>query len=381
MSAITPEDCQHIFMPPTEHVDNAPQKESSIVSLVQRVIELKENHVNKAKNNTLDRYNPILIGGDLFTMAYLIFQGVQTYAHISLPLLGLASLVCGVVAGVICVGVAFISLKESIQAFYNGDTKLGLRLLLDFIGMLGIGGIMILVPLATKFAALSCVTAFFAANPWVLPVLFFAITIPLLIEISCRVKNIYLKKDLATDLKLDELSKLLKNDIVNWSQISFLYENKNPFHPKIEGAKDLIERMEKFQSEMGVTVALEAFKLFESILKGKKEDAISHYEDLQRKISEWNAKQHVRLLQQILFVIAFVLSMVALRVHLPPTIVNSVENFLMAGANAIPLYMDTFWPFERNTTLVVPKVEQKELEAWFICTGESNLPSAFNRTF
>jgi hypothetical protein len=344
-----------------EYVESAPQKESSITSVVHRVMELKEEHVNKAKNNKWDRYNPVLIGGDLFTMAYLIFQGVQTYAHISLPLLGMATLVCGVAAGVITVGVAFLSLKESFQAFHNGDFKLGLRLLLDFIGLSGIGAIMILTPLAVKIAALGCLTAFFAANPWVLPVLFFAITIPLLIEISSRIKNIHLKKDLAADLKLDELLELLKKDIVNWSQISLLYENKNPFHSKIEGAEDLIERMEKLQSEIGVTAALEAFKLFECLLEENKEAALSYCEKLQQKIFEWNGKQHVRLLQQVLFVISFAVSMVALRVRLSPTLFNSIENFLMAGANAIPLYMDTFWPFERNTTLVVPKVEKDEV--------------------
>ncbi len=346
---------------PTGPIDAASQEESSIIPVVKRVIELKEREVNKAKNNLWDRYNPILIGGDVFTTAYLIFQGVQTYVHISLPLLGIATLVCGVVAGVISVGVAFLSLKEAIQAFHNGDYKLGFRLLVDFFSMLGIGVIMILAPLAIKIAALGCLTVFFAANPWALPVLFFIMTIPLLIEISSRIKNIYLKQDLAAVLKLEDLLKLLKNDIVNWNQISQLYEDKHLFSSKIEGPEDLIGRMEKFQAEMGVTAALEAFKLFEYLLEEKKGEALSQCKELQRKISEWNGKQHVRLLQQILYVFSFVVSMVALRVHLSPALFSSIENLAMAGANAIPLYMDVFWPFERNTTLVVPKVEQKDL--------------------
>lgn len=351
---------QHDFMP-TENVGDSPQEGSSISLIVRRVIDLKENHVNKAKDNICDRYNPILIGGDLFTMGYLIFQGVTTCAHLSLPFVAVATLICGVAAGVITIGVAFISLKESLQAFHNGDHKLGLRLLLDFVGLLGIGAIMILTPLAVKIAALGCLTVFFAAHPWVLPLLFFVITIPLFIEIGSRVINIYLEKDLAADLKLEELSNLLKKDVVNWGQISLLYTNKNPFRLEIENAEDLIERMESLQSGVGVTAAIEAFKLFESLLEQNKEEALSRCEKLQHEISEWNGKQHVRLLQQVLFVLAFILSMAALCFRPSPVLYASIENFLMAGANAIPLYMDTFWPFERNTTLVVPKVELEEM--------------------
>ncbi len=346
----------------TKCVEGSSDEKPSISSLVRRVIDSKESHINQAKDNKWDRYNPILIGGDLFTMAYLTFQGVTACAHISLPFVAVATLVCGVVAGVITVGVAFVSLKESIQAFHNGDFKLGFRLLLDFIGLLGIGAIMILTPLAAKIAALGCLATFFAAYPWVLPLLFFVITIPLLLEIGSRVANIYLEKDLAADLKLEKLFDLLNKDIVYWHQISLLYENKNPFHFEIEDAKDLIERMEILQSGIGVTAAVEAFKLFESLLEQNREAALLHFQKLHHEISDWNGKQHVRLLQQVLFVFAFILSMAGLFIRPSPTLYGPIENFMMAAANAIPLYMDTFWPFERNTTLVVPKVEEKEIQ-------------------
>lgn len=347
---------------PTEYVENSPLEEPTISALVHRVIAAKEEHIQQAKDNTWDRYNPILIGGDLFTMAYLTFQGVTACAHLSLPFVAVATLVCGVVAGVITVGVAFVSLKESLQAFHNKDWKLGLRLLLDFVGLLGIGAIMILTPLAAKFASLACLTAFFAAHPWVLPLLFFVITIPLLIEIGSRVINIYLEKDLATDLKLEKLFDLLKEDEVDWNEISLLYANTNPFHFEVKDAEDLIERMETLQSGIGVTAALKAFKLFECLLEQDKEEALAHFLELHKEISDWNGKQHVRLMQQVLFVFAFILSMAGLCIRPSPALYGPIENFLMAGANAIPLYMDTFWPFERNTTLVVPKVEKEEIE-------------------
>jgi hypothetical protein len=220
---------------------------------------------------------------------------------------------------------------------------------------------MILTPLATKVVALACLTTFFATNPWVLPLLFFVITIPLLIEIVCRITQIYTKKDTAAELKLNQLSVLLKQEKVDWDAIFGLYSKNDIFHSEMGAKNEIIARMEKLQSGIGVTVSLEAFRLFEHLLKKDKEGALLQMQALQEKIAEWNKKQHVRLLQQVLFVIAFIVSMVALRVHISPALLVSTENFLMAGANAIPLYMDCCWPFERNTTLVVPKVEVEEL--------------------
>ncbi len=339
-----------------------------ILSVVQRVIALKEKNVEDALNNRTDYKNHkmltlgevTLIGGDLFSTAYLIFQGVTPWVHISALTLGWVMLVCGCVAGTISVGVALLSLFESLQAFYNGNFGLGVRLFLDFIGLLGIGVIMILTALAVK-VAVGSVTVFFAAHPWILPLLYFAITIPLLIEISSKITKSCLNWDSAASLKLPELLNLLKKDQVDWNEIAELYEEGNPFHATIAGADDLIERMEIFQSEMGVRAGVEAFKLFECLLAQKDKEALAQCVKVQDEITKWNFKQFVRLCQQILYVIAFVLSILALHYFSLHVVLVSVTNFLLAEANAIPIYLDIFCPFERNTTLVVPKVEIGEL--------------------
>jgi hypothetical protein len=336
---------------------------TSLISRVHSVWTIKQEHVEKANNDKWHRYDPILIGGDLFTMGYLAFQGVTTYAPIPPEVMGTAILVCGVAAGVITILVAAVSLKESFQAFYNGKAHVhkGLRLLLDCIGLLGIGVVMVLTPLATKIAALHGLTTFFASYPWVLPLLFFVITIPLLIEIGAIIKNIVFKTDVAAELKLEDLSDLLSAKEVKWDVVFDLYKNKDVLPSEADEDQAVIDKMEALHAGMGVTASIETFKLFEHLLNQDKEQAMSQIQKVQNEISTWNKRQCVRLLQQVFFVIAFIVSMVALRVQISPTLLASIENFSMAVANAIPLYMDIFWPYERNTTLMVPKVEMKEL--------------------
>lgn len=345
-------------------------KDERLSAQVRSLLQKKEEHVQTALDNTWDRYNPILIGGDLFTTGYLLFEGVKACLPATQTMLGviISTMVCGVVAGVINIGVGFLCLKEAVQAFKNGDHFLGIRLMMDTIFCIAIGVVMILVSLATKVAILGGIGAFFAANPWVLPVLFFIITIPLLVEIGCRTGNIWLKRDLASKMQLDEVSKLLKQDTVDWGNLFRLFQN-TPFDlrkvaeqtTESDRLEMLSQKMEELQADMGVTAAVAAFKLLVQLLEHKKEGALAQMDLLNKEISDWNFAQHVRLFQQILYVAAFGGSMAALSPKVNANAMNAAINFSMAGANAIPFYMDTFWPFKRNTVMVVPKVEVEEI--------------------
>lgn len=333
------------------------QADERVANLMQQVIDQKEALTQAALKNRWNLSEVILIGGDLFSMGYLGFQGVQIVKSslTAIPTIAFSTLVCGVVAGAINIGVAGVCLKEGIQASKNGDKKLALRLYVDFTCLLIIGFIMMLASLAMRVCALGAITAFFSANPWLLPVLFFVLSIPITIEIVNRIKNIRKKQNLAAQLNTPDLSKLIHGTNL-----------ENPFHlqPLIDQARHgveqpfikraLSEKMEQFQADMGVEAALETFRLMRLILK--KEKTEEQFEKTKKKISEWNNAQYVRLLQQILYGAAFVVSLAALspRINIPA--VNGVETFSMAGANAIPLYMDTFWPFKRNTPIVVPMV-------------------------
>jgi hypothetical protein len=331
--------------------------EERVSNLMQQVIEEKDALVQSSLKNRMNATEAVQIGGDLFSMGYLAFQGAQIVkpSLAAIPAIAFASLTCGVIAGAINIGVAIVCLKEGIQASKNGDTKLATRLYIDFACLLAIGVIMMLTSIAVKVAALGALTAFFATNPWLLPVIFFILSIPIIVEVAGRIKNIWQNKDLASQLKTPELPQLIHGT-----------DEKNPFHlqPLIDMAqrgvadpfikRSLSEKMEQFQANMGVEASLETFRLMRQILRN--EEAREQLEKTKKKIAEWNNAQYVRMAQQALYTAAFGVSMAALspRINIPS--VNGAQTFAMAAANAIPLYMDTFWPFKRNTPVVVPMV-------------------------
>lgn len=379
MSALSAIGNRHIFDPPPQIKESSENDDSyskSLDGIMQRVLQQKEKKVKAALANKLERYNPILIGGDLLSMGFTAFQGAQCLfpAMQSITGIVLTSLVCGVVAGLINIGVAYISYQEARQAFKNGDQLLGWRLRFDAFFLLLIGVVMIIVSLAAKLTILGAVGAFFTANPWLLPLLFFIITIPLIYEILQRTKSIWFHQDLASSLKIKDLQNLLQKDITNWQEIAKLYTD-TPFdltelQKDMEQGKDeralidkLSQKMETLQADMGLEAGVEAFKLLLYILKKEKAAIISQLDLCKKKISSWNFAQHVRLTQQILYILGFILSMVALSPKVNANTWNAGQNFALVGANLIPLYMDLFWPFKRNTTLVVPKVEIEEAVA------------------
>lgn len=405
-----------------------PSVEERTADIVKQVLTKKEALLEKALSNKWDVYNPILIGGDLFTMGYLGFEVAKSLIPATAGLasfFSFATLFFGEIGGLINLGVALISFKEAAQAFYNGDWKLGTRLALDFICLLAIGSIMILASTALKASALSAIGGLFATNPWLLPLLFFIVTIPLLIEISSREKNILLNQDIASKIninkllqdiekglfelpelfkvdeqnkirleeRLDELKKCLEklqdrelkerllkkienaskellaekiqiNELEEW-----LFENTgtdSSIKAQIKEMKDLglklriTKRMEFFQAETGVKVALAAFKVWHAMLENDKEKAKASLNLLKEKVSEWNRKQHVRFTQQILYILGFGLSMGALAPK-AADLMNNLDTTAMVGANGVALYMDSCWATERNTPIVTPKVEIEDI--------------------
>lgn len=348
------------------------ETEMKTVRAMEQVLEAKKEHVQTALANKWDRYNPIFIFGDVFTIGYLGFQGVQALSPSvqSIAAVGAATLVCGVIAGVINIGVGIVSLKESIQAFRNGDKMLGMRLLLDFICCTAIGVVMILASLAIKVSILGGIGAFFASNPWLLPVLFFIITIPLLLELSCRINHIATSKDLGSQLQLNQLKTLLQQSEPDWDKIENLYEKEgNAFSLKkmdaFEGTEQLgylSTKMEELQADMGVTAAIEAFTLLRLIKQRKQKEALEQIEIVKTRVDEWNQSLYLRMAQQILYIIGFIVSMAALTPNVNADLLNGTQSFFLVGANVIPLFMDSCWPFKRNTPIVVPKVETSEIK-------------------
>lgn len=326
-------------------------------NLMEQVITEKQQNVQKALDGRVNVLEGLMIGGDAFSMGYLGFEGIQLAkpSLSKIPAIKTATMICGTIAGVINIAVAIICLKEGIQAWKNGDKKLAMRLILDFVCFLIIGSVMILASLALKVTALGAISAFLAANPWLMPVMFFVVSVPVFVEILTRIVNSMKKQDYAAELDKGDLNQLIEGK-----------DQKNPLHlaPLKEmlqrGVQDvfvkehLSQKMEALQADMGVEAAIETFRLLKQVLN--KEEFDEQQKRAKKKIAKWNRAQYVRLFQQVLFAGAFGLSMGKLmnpKINTPA--VNSSQSFAMSAANAIPLYMDINWPFMRNAPIVVPK--------------------------
>lgn len=338
-----------------------------VANAMESVLGAKEKKVQAALDNKLRRYNPIFIGGDIFTVGYMAFEGIKCFlpSVASIAAIGIATLICGVVAGVINIGVGLSSLPEAIQAFKNGDTLKGTRLMIDTICCIGIGTIMILASLAIQVSALGGVGAFFAANPWLLPVLFLVAAVPLIIELGYHIKNIAMGADLGSQLKLDELQNHLEAENPDWEAIEELYAETPLSLSSLENLDDdqlieeLSKKMEIFQQELETNSAVETFNLLLQIKKRDKNVALEKMTHLKKLIGERNNSLYVRMFQQFLYFVGFGMSMGAL--SFKPDLLNGIQNFFLMFANLIPLYMDTFWPFKRNTPMIVEQVEKKDL--------------------
>lgn len=335
----------------------------TISRLMQNIIDQKEANVEKALKGRVNPLEITMISGDLFNMGLMAFQGAQIIkpSIATIPAVSTASLVFGEIAGAITIAVSFICLKGGLQALKNGDKSLAMRLFLTFFSLALIGTIMIITSLATKVAALGAISLFFAANPWLLPVLFFTVSVPVLVEVGKRIKRSHEKSDLAAQLQTDNLENLIQGE-----------DPTNPFHllpllmmvlerKEKEAQEVLTHRMELLQADMGVEAAIDTFKLLKDVLEnntGKPKDVESRLKLVKSKISKWNRIQYIRLFQQVLYTAAFGVSMgTVIRPEINTTALKATQSFALSGANAIPLALDISEPFARNAPIVVAKAQ------------------------
>ncbi len=337
---------------------------SPITSFVKKIITSKEENREAKLQNKWERYHPGMLLGDVLTMGYTALVGIQ-FLRPGLANLGWISLVCGELGGLINIWVALQEFKECYQAFQNGDTLNGYKMLFDATLFAGIGVLMILVALSQKVVAMGSIAAFFAATPYLLPLLFFLITLPLLAEISYRVVMIALKQDLASKLDLDTIQQALSSsEKPDWELLlaptpfASLYTlcKSDPTHKEIPLLCDTL--MEQFQADMGVDAAIEAMRLFQQILADAEISLLqAQIERTQQEIQKWYTAQYTRFSQQMMYVIAFAVSMGALSPNAPADLLNGISNLGLALPNGMALGMDTFWPFKRNIPMIVPKID------------------------
>lgn len=414
------------------------------------------------KGYVLEDY--VMISGNLLDTGYLLLEA----AMVAIPAINtlatsIISSTCGVVGGAINIGVGIICLKEAHQASINGDTKLANRLYISGLLIILIGIVMIVASsasLAAKAGSASGLAAFFAANPWILPVLFLAATIPTLIEVCMRTGKIWGGKDVGSQLQLKIITKMLddeakkehKSTIAVASKILNLpkfqsvfkkadYETKNKAYYETTAAKKeefevlkalckekltqniakeakkikllrkksenqkllglldkqyhtyseenaeemkrviailfygekidlkestqvhkLSKKMEYLQAEIGVIAALQVFNLMATLIEAQEdpkteltvEQIAEKVKATQKEINSWNTTQHIRLVQQLLYVAAFPISFMALAPG--AKILGAVKDGVLGVASAIPIYLDAFKRFARNAPIVIKRI-------------------------
>ena len=258
---------------------------------------------------------------------------------------------------------------SAVKAFKADDNWQ--RLTLDCICLTLIGTLMILTSLSIKIAALGALAAFFAANPWLMPVLFLLSALPIASEVIGRVVKIYQEKDIGsqilklerkTDFTVTYTEKQGKAPVVK--SITYTLEQIQEMSPH-DRIVALNRIMNYFQTTIGADAAIKAFEYLESFIDpARVADRFTKQTALEKSLAEWNFAQKVRLFQQFLYLVSFVLSMALLKTpRQVGTALKEAQNGLLFTGNFIPFYMDSLWPFKRNTQIVVdPVLNDGELE-------------------
>lgn len=426
-----------------------------------------------------------LVAGDFFSMGYLSFEAAKSFAPTlqKISWVGTASMVFGIIGGVINIAVGISCIAQGIKKLNKGQNLDGTRLLFDGILMILIGTLMIAGPLLLKFAAGATITAI-ATNPFILPVLFALLSAFITYEVLKKVGPMWMGSDLGTQVmkKLDDLANDSKiTDLLNLLLPKTIKIEEEGEEKEVEvnlealkgwikeGKEDRVkkvmcESMNHLEAKVGIESSLKMFELMQSLLallgahetetaliteeklsetqaslleklvdkqvaqsiqeklelagsdtfeqmthavltnfkaQHEEEETVSleertivpieHYQSkeedieqfvrvkleqviqqkeiekqkpqLKSQLRKWKVIQHVRLVQQILYIGASVATFGTFLSKAHANVINGVVNTSMALANLIPLLIDKMdaCKFYRNVPLDVPGVTLEAL--------------------
>lgn len=346
---------------------------------VSPILQKKQHQTTEALNASWGGFqykkrNPVFWGGDLLTFGYLALDGAQAASSSLKALSGLTIVggIFGILAGLINIGVGICSIPEALEASRKNDILNKTRLWMDVTCMLAIGLVMILASIAKLLVEVGIFGAmglFFASNPWFLLLLFFVITLPTLLEVSHRVVEICRGKDWGSKLALPKLHQMLhppENNPIDWERLRAFLCDRLELLPNFEQedlSKTIADRANEIEHNIGVEATLPLLKLLKAINSQNANEARDAFLELEKEVRAWYKAQAIRFTQQIFYVLAFVLSMGLLKPNLSRVsfiVLTGAETAVAAGANAIALYMDLYWPFKRNTPIILSKVEESE---------------------
>lgn len=325
-----------LLSPQTELAPSMPS-----VDELTGVIAKTENAKSQALSNSLRRYSPDLILGGVLNVSY-ISTDILEVAHPGLTGVALLLSIFGFLAGAFTVGEAFHSLYECGNALKEGNKLLFARLLWDFASKLAMG-IILTVASLTLFGIQTAIAAFFIANPWLLPILFFAISIPTVFEVLYRINKIRTETDLTSQLQLQNQN-LSPEDI--WRRLTSACKKEDPQ-----------SIMESLKAEIGVDAALALFKLLRDLCQKSSENNSTNPEDsikeFKTEIKRWNRDLAWRLFIRFLCLISLAISVM---VYIPQVNTKSVDtssDVFLGGSEGIALLLDIFRPTTRDTPVVV----------------------------
>lgn len=230
----------------------------------------------------LRKYDPGLIGGDIFTAGYL---GVQFASDLGVQGLGLTSCVMGSIAGLITVYVGSRDLFEGVKTLQKLNkspdatsvAKLkAARLILVGISEIVLGLFFIIAPLIKYLAPYLGISAFLIANPWLLSLLFVIPTILMFIDMGTLTYKLITKSTLAQQLN-QALSE--KN---GWERAKILIEEPE-FGPDIVKAQK--DHDEVKETELRKKSQIQKQQNAEKIIQKhtKKRDALKDKKDRTKK--------------------------------------------------------------------------------------------------
>lgn len=335
------------------------QVDLRMITSVERAFQSKQAQIDTALKNGWERYNPLVISLDAFDVFEIGFEGAMRLAPSlkTFSSLVLTSTICGVIAGVLNIGGAIAIFKSARDATGLNDNRAALRLYLDAFCTFAIGVIMILISLAKEVIFLSALGFFFAANPYLLPILFFIVTFPTILETLDRLSAIAQGSDWASKLKMNDLRKLLiepKTEEVSWEAIDDLGLLQK-IAPSNTEAEDLdlpmMAKLEELQADIGVEGAVAAFRLLKELHHKNVIGAREAFLEFEAKIQEWRIAQVKRLAEELLCGMAFGFSMGNLSGNISS--LTALETGSLMASSGIALQMDLANPFTRSTPVVL----------------------------
>ncbi len=347
-----------------------------VATVAKEVFAQKQANFATADANLAEKYPKALVGGDVFTSMYLILSGLSRFSKVMqiIPMLSTALTICGVIGGAINIGVAAVCFKESMKAFGNKAYFQGVKLMIDTLLLGAIGAFMMIVPIASKIG-LGALSTFIAANPFVLPVLFFVLMAPTMIELVMRMKDRYQHNNVGDLLGLDEITTQIEKKEFNaekWLQDhiqlqTFSRGNEREIVEHVSGI------LENYAEKTGVEAAIPAFNLIQHILemaakdkeikKEEYEKLLAEVDNVKKEIKKWDRTINLRVFQQCLYIFTTIASLVGVLPMFRTEGFRAMVDFVMGAANVLPTYLDLKFPYQRNTPYIVKSVDIDEVVA------------------